>query len=166
MICPNCGTDNRPGARFCAKCGAVLASETVAWTPPMEEPSFAAPPPPPPPAPMPVGPATPGTVEKRYPILRVLSVIYKVLGGIVAAFTLLGALASCIVGIAGGALLGDLGRELGVPMMDTGGIVGGIVGGLLVLLYGGFFAVTLFGAGEMVSLFISVEENLRSLAQR
>lgn len=24
MICPSCGTDNRPGARFCAQCGAPL----------------------------------------------------------------------------------------------------------------------------------------------
>jgi len=49
MICPNCGTDNRPGARFCAKCGASLISETVAWSPPTPAPDFSAAPSAPPP---------------------------------------------------------------------------------------------------------------------
>ena len=29
MICPSCGTSNRPGARFCAKCGAPLHEEAL-----------------------------------------------------------------------------------------------------------------------------------------
>lgn len=165
MICPNCGTDNRPGARFCAKCGAPLVAETVAWTPPSGEPGFAAPPPPPPPAPAPAY-AGPVAVEKKYPVLRVLSVIYKILGGIVAAFTILGAIGSCIVGIAGGAALGELERELGTPLPGVGGAVGGIIAGLIVLLYGGFAALFLYAFGELISLFISIEENIRSLAQR
>lgn len=167
MICPECGTDNRPGARFCAKCGAPLPTETVAWAPPSpDEPAFAAPPPPPPP-PMPTPiPAGPVAVQKRYPILRVLSVIYKVLGGIVAALTVLGAISFCIAGIAGGTALGDLGRELGSPLPGIGGVAGGIIGGLIVLLYGGFIAITLYAFGEIVSLFVSIEENIRSLAQR
>ncbi len=163
MICPNCGTDNRPGARFCAKCGAPLTAETVAWSPPAAEPAFPAPPPPPPPvipAPRPVA------VEKRYPILRVLSVIYKVLGGIVAALTILGAIGICIAGVAGGAALGNLERELGTPMPGMGGIAGGIIGSLILLLYGGFIALALYAFGELLSLFISMEENIRSLAQR
>lgn len=166
MICPECGTDNRPGARFCAKCGANLPTETVAWTPPPPaEPAFTTPPPLPSPIPAPI-PAEPVAVQKRYPILRVLSVIYKVLGGIVAALTILGAIGFCIAGIAGGAALGDLGRELGTPMPGIGGAAGGIIGGLTLLLYGGFIAITLYALGEVVSLFISIEENIRSLAQR
>lgn len=38
MLCPTCGNDNRPGARFCNRCGAVL-------------PGVPAPPPAPPPSP-------------------------------------------------------------------------------------------------------------------
>ena len=163
MICPHCGTDNRPGARFCVKCGNPLAAETVAWSPPSAEPGFSAPPPPPMPSPIPAGPLA---VEKRYPILRVLSVIYKVLGGIVAGLTVLGVIGACIAGIAGGSALGNLGREFGTPMPGIGGAVGGIITGLVLLLYGGFIAVTLYAFGEMVSLFISMEENIRSLAQR
>jgi len=160
MICPNCGTDNRPGARFCAKCGASLISETVAWSPPTPAPDFSAAPSASPPISF-SPPAAPVTVEKRYPVLRVLSVVYKVLGGIVAGLTVLGALAACIGGIAGGAMMGDFGQDLGLPI---GGVVGGLVAGLVILLYGGIAAVTLFGAGEAVSAFLSIEENTRLTA--
>lgn len=163
MICPECGTDNRPGARFCARCGAPLPAESADWTPPPAAPAYAAPPPPPVPAPVPAGPIA---VQKRYPILRTLGVILKVLGGIVAALTILGAVGICIAGIAGGAALGDLERELGTPLPGIGGVAGGIIMGLFVLLYGGFAAITTFASGEMVSLLISMEENIRSLAQR
>jgi len=160
MICPNCGTDNRPGARFCAKCGASLISETVAWSPPTPAPDFSAAPSAPPPVSF-SPPITPVTVEKRYPVLRVLSVVYKVLGGIVAGLTVLGVLAACIGGIAGGAALRNFGEDLGLPI---GGVVGGVVSSLFILLYGGTGAVTLFGAGEAVSAFLSIEENTRLTA--
>lgn len=163
MICPECGTDNRPGARFCARCGAPLPAESAEWTSPPAAPAFAAPPPPPMPTPVPAGPIA---VQKRYPILRVLGVIFKVLGGIVAAFTILGAVGICIAGIVGGTFLGDLERQLGTPLPGLGGVAGGIIMGLLVILYGGFIAITLFASGELISLFISMEENIRSLAQR
>ncbi len=168
MICPECGTDNRPGARFCAKCGAPLPAESVAWTPPpAAEPAFAAPPSPPPHSPMPAPAfAGPVAVQKRYPILRALSAICKVLGGIVTALTILGSLGICIAMIAGGTVLGNLERELGTPLPGIGGVAGGIIMGLFILLYGGFIAITLYAFGEMVSLFISMEENIRSLAQR
>jgi len=163
MICPECRTENRPGARFCAQCGAALPAEAAVRTPSPAEPAFAAPPPPLPPYPVHAGPVA---VQKRYPFLRVLSIIYKVLGGIAAALTILGAIGICVVMIAGGAALGDLERELGTPLPGIGGVAGGIIGGLFVLLYGGFIAVTLYAFGEMLSLFISMEENIRSLAQR
>jgi hypothetical protein len=105
-------------------------------------------------------------VERRYPALRVLSGLYKVLGGIVGALTVLGALGACIFGIAGGAAMGALEQELGTPIPGIGGVVGGVVTGLLILLYGGSIAVTLYAGGELVSLLISIEENIRSVAQR
>ncbi len=173
MLCPNCGTENRPGARFCAKCGATLVHETVAWPSPTPYPDYSAIPSASP-GPSAVPPASPASfsssapvpVERRYPVLRVLGVIYKVLGGIVGALTVLIALGACIFGIAGGAVLGALERDLGTPLPGISGVVGGLITGLIVLLYGGFIAITLYAGGEVVFLFISMEENLRSLAQR
>jgi uncharacterized membrane protein len=73
-------------------------------------------------------------VQKRYPILRAFSVIFKVLGGIVAALTILGAIGICGAMIAGGAALGNIERELGTPLPGIGGIASGIIIGLLILL--------------------------------
>lgn len=165
MICPNCGTDNRPGARFCAKCGASLVAETVAWTPPPPGDALypSAPPPPPPPPPV-SAPAGPVQAERRYPFLRIMSVAYKVMGGIIAGLTLIAVLLSCLTGFASGSAFSDLG-DFGL-LPGFAGAIGGLVTGFLVLLYGGFFSITLFGAGEMISLLISMEENIRLLAQR
>ncbi|MFN3762117.1 MAG: zinc-ribbon domain-containing protein, partial [Anaerolineae bacterium] len=63
MICPQCGYENRPDARFCAQCGAPLTAGTVAWSPSPVEPSFSIPPPPPPPSPVIPAPG-PVVVEK------------------------------------------------------------------------------------------------------
>jgi len=109
-------------------------------------------------------PAVPVSVPRRFLVLRILSVIYKVFGGIVAAFTILGALGSCLVGVAGGAMTQELERQLGTPLPQAGGLIGGVAVGLFVLLYGGFIALTLYGAGEGIALFIAIEENTRSIA--
>lgn len=161
MKCPQCGADNRPDARFCLQCGAPLAPEAESETPAAPsvpkaiwEPVNA----------RAVAPAAPVAVPKRFPILRILSVIYKVLGGIVAAFTILGTLGSCIVGFAGIPMQEELERLWGSPLPATGGIIGGVLAGLFVLLYGGFIALTLYGAGEGIGLFIAIEENTRAIA--
>jgi hypothetical protein len=48
MICPKCGSDNRPGARFCKQCGALLEQ-----VPPVPPPRATQPPTSPPTAPSP-----------------------------------------------------------------------------------------------------------------
>ncbi len=82
------------------QCGAALPAEVAARAPSPVEPAFAVPPPPP--SPIPAGPVP---VERRYPILRTLSVIYKVLGGIAAALTLLVSIGTCITVIVGGPMV-------------------------------------------------------------
>jgi hypothetical protein len=59
-----------------------------------------------------------------------------------------------------------MGRQMGIQVPDVGGVVSGVILGLISLLYGGFAALTLYGAGELINLFISMEEHLRSLARR
>lgn len=160
MRCPKCGTENRPGARFCIGCGAPLPvdAESETYAPPSPPVSYQ-------PAGVGVGtPAAPVSVPRRFPILRVLSVIYKVLGGIVAAITLLGSLGFCAFGFAGGPMLRGLERQLGMPLPQEGGAVAGVITAIIVLLYGGFAALTLYGAGEGISLFIAIEENTRMMA--
>lgn len=44
MICPTCGNENRPGARFCSRCGALLQEATPAWPPQQQSPPQPQPP--------------------------------------------------------------------------------------------------------------------------
>lgn len=78
-----------------------------------------------------------------YIALRVIGVGYKILGVITGIATLL--------------------AMLGLGSM-FGGVRGGLLGTLLVLIYGGGIALTLYAAGEGVSLLIALEENTRTTA--
>jgi len=104
-------------------------------------------------------------MEKRYAALRVIGTIYKVFGGIVGVITILAVLGICATSLLGGAAMGTLGREFGG---DTGfagllsGFLGGLIGGVLVIIYGGGLAVTLYAAGEGVYLLLALEENTRA----
>jgi len=59
-----------------------------------------------------------------------------------------------------------MGRQMGIQVPDVGGVVSGVILGLVFLLYGGFIALTFYGVGELINLFVSMEEHIRSLAQR
>ncbi len=76
------------------------------------------------------------TMEQRYTALRTIGSIYKVLGIIAGAITLL-------------AVLG-LGRFLGSFLG------GGFLGILVMLIYGGGIALTLYAAGEGVFLLLAL----------
>jgi len=106
-------------------------------------------------------------MEKRYAALRIIGTIYKVLGGITGALTLLAAVGICATSILGGAALDSFGREFGG---DTGllglfsGFFGGLITSLVVILYGGVLAITLYAFGEGVYLLLALEENTRTTA--
>lgn len=189
MLCPNCQAENRPGARFCISCGAPLPAEqveqvpapavettawpyppaeTVAWPQPSVAPEAAYQAPPPPPAPVvSAAPSAIPVASRRFPVLRILSVVYKVLGIFVGGVFALLALASCILPIVGSAVMVGLSEELGVDLpLAGGGILTGIITGLVVLIFGALDAAFIYGAGELLSLFIAVEENTRLMATR
>lgn len=118
MICPKCGNENRPGARFCSRCGALLQEATPAWPPPQPPPQPpsttqpAAPPPswqqPPPAAAWPAAyppessqqpqPATPQAAVKAGPLggHSLLTI-----GGLIALFAFMLPWASCSSGLGG-----------------------------------------------------------------
>ena len=106
-------------------------------------------------------------MQSKYRALGIISTIYKVLGGIVGALTLLLALAICATSVLGGAALDSFGREFG----DIGGpglfgsVLGGLLFSLISILYGGVIAVTLYASGEAISLLLALEENTRMTAE-
>ncbi len=101
-------------------------------------------------------------MERRYSALRTISVIYKILGLLILALTVLAALGLCLASAAGSAALGSLSQGNNPSL--AGGIVGGIVIAMIALLYGGFISLTLYSLGEMITLIINVEENTRATA--
>lgn len=187
MLCPNCQAENRPGARFCISCGAPLPAEqveqvpapavettawpyppaeTVAWPQPSIAPEAAYQAPPPPPAPVvSAAPSATPVASRRFPVLRILSVFWKVIGIITGGVTVLTALAVCILPIAGSAVVAKLVEEWDLPIAGSGVLIG-IVMGLVVLIFGALYAAFIYGVGELLSLFIAVEENTRLAATR
>ena len=107
-------------------------------------------------------------MEPRYRALRIIGTIYKVLGAIAGAITILLVLVICASSVLGGAALSSLSNQLG-ESSGFGALSGGVFGGFLIslfaMLYGGGIAVTLFGFGEGISLLLALEENTRATAQ-
>ena len=108
-------------------------------------------------------------MEKRYTALRIIGTLYKVLGIIVAVITVLAVLAICAAGALGGAAWGRILRNMGEfgPYMVPGawgGALGGAVIAIVVILYGGLIAISLYAAGEGVYLLLALEENTRATA--
>lgn len=95
----------------------------------------------------------------RYPVLRIVATIYKVVGIILALLTVLGA---CSAPFMGGSFFNQagLGREMGGL-----GIIGGLVTGFIILLYGGFSALFLYAAGEVLVLLTDLEANTRATVE-
>ena len=110
-------------------------------------------------------------MEKRYSILRIISGIYKFVGAILLILTLLSSAGACLLSIAGGAALNDIieeaeSDEFGRSNSDSGLAEASALGGMLlsvgVLLYGGFISLAVYGTGEAIQVFLSIEENTRA----
>lgn len=101
-------------------------------------------------------------MEKRYKALRAIGSIYKTVGIIIGAVTVLLTIGICLFSLLGGAALDSAMSYYG---SSSGGFFSGLVAGVLIgiinLVYGGLGALLIYGAGEMIYVFISIEENTR-----
>ncbi|MGA3128930.1 MAG: zinc ribbon domain-containing protein [Candidatus Korobacteraceae bacterium] len=129
-FCNSCATPLETGAKFCGRCGAVVEAA----------PSSSAV------QPVPTSQSFSHAQGRRYPALRIIAVILKVL----AALTAIGGVLS---GIAAGSIPSP---GFGVP----GG--GAIV--LLVILGGLGYALFLWASAEMINVVLDIEENTRRAA--
>ncbi len=109
-------------------------------------------------------------VARHYQALRIIGTIYKVLGVIAAVLTILLVIGFCGVSVLGGSLLSNIESTYGYgggPSFGgaLGGILGGLIGSIVLIIYGGGIAVTLYAFGEGVYLLLALEENTRATAQ-
>jgi hypothetical protein len=171
MKCPTCRAEIPSTAKFCGGCGATIPP---ASPPPKPYQPPASPPPkpyqlPPEPVAPPYTPQSslpitssyspshasgPPPVEKKYKALRLIATLYKILAFVAGAACLLFGLFIFVTGLAAGSKTTAIGAE-------PTAIFGGAVGGLLLLFYGAFLFIFLYGLGEWMTVFMDIEENTR-----
>jgi len=105
-------------------------------------------------------------MAKRFLALRIIAAIYKILGSLIIASTLLSIIGICLASVAGGAALDRFSQELGQEAVGLG-IFGSLMTGIffivIAILTGGMIGLQLFAAGENISLMLAVEENTRAM---
>jgi hypothetical protein len=101
-------------------------------------------------------------VEKKFKILRFIGSVYKIVGAIIAVLTILGSIGICVTTFVGGAFMGRMQREFGVPMAQS--TLAGIFAAGSALISGAVLALTLYASGEGIFLLLSLEENTRATA--
>jgi len=98
-------------------------------------------------------------MEKRFRVLRFIGTLYKVLAWIALVGGVLAAFGTLVAGLIGGV---SLPRQYGFPR--AGGALVGIGGFLVGLIVAVIYFITLYGVGELIYLFLAIEENTRETA--
>ncbi|MFP4346329.1 MAG: hypothetical protein ACLFU8_16685 [Anaerolineales bacterium] len=102
-------------------------------------------------------------MEKRYGVLRFVAALWKILAWLILVLGFLGALATLILGIAGVGGPG-LWRSLGMdPLYGRGAIAFGVMGFLIGTVSSVIYFMLFYAVGQLLLLFIDVEENTRLL---
>jgi hypothetical protein len=104
-------------------------------------------------------------MERTFTAMKVMGTAYRILGGIVAVLTVIGAIGFCVMGYLGNTTLDLLLALIGFSGAKIWSILAGLIMGALTLISGGAMAVTFFGLADGVSLMIALEENSRVSAQ-
>ncbi len=97
-------------------------------------------------------------MEKRFRILRIVATLYKILAWVVLVTGILSAVGTLIAGIAGGALIP---QQYSRALPAVSGMLWGIMGFLVALLLSALYFVGLYALGEVLCLFLAIEENTR-----
>ena len=95
-------------------------------------------------------------MEKKFTALRTISVIFKVIAWLIAAFTIIG----FIVMLVGGATLSQFGSRYGAPSMM--GPMWGIFMALYILIIGAISFISFLAAAELILVVLAIEENTRA----
>ena len=92
-------------------------------------------------------------MKKRFQILHIIATVLRILGIVTAAVSLVLALIALVMSLAGGQIWNLVGLDANT------GFFGGLMAAFLIILIGVLKAIMMYGAGEIISLLLSVEEN-------
>lgn len=95
------------------------------------------------------------TVEKKYGILRSITVLLKILAILVLVFGIIAGIAA-MVGSAAMHATDNSPEPAGTQMM-----MGGFAGGFLIVIWGIVGGIALWAWAELINLLVDVEENTR-----
>ncbi|OGC39200.1 hypothetical protein A2Y85_00280 [candidate division WOR-3 bacterium RBG_13_43_14] len=97
-------------------------------------------------------------MEKKFTALRTISVIFKVIAWIIAAFTIIGFFGMLV----GGAALSQLGRQYG-SQFNMMGPMWGVLMAFYLLIVGAISFISFLAGAEMIMVFLAIEENTRAV---
>ena len=98
---------------------------------------------------------------KKFRVLRIVAVIWKVLAWIVLVVSILGGCGSLAMGLIGGA------SARNSDMLGLGlGALGGVVTALIAIFFGILYFVFLYAFAEIVDVMLALEENTRATAEQ
>jgi hypothetical protein len=105
-------------------------------------------------------------MEKRFQMLRIIGVIFRVIGALIGVITLIVVLSMVVSSLMQGPSYMDYGMAgpTYTPMMLLGGLGSSWIVVVFLLVYGGINAVSFYAVGEGIFLFIALEENTRKTA--
>jgi hypothetical protein len=92
-------------------------------------------------------------MKKRFQVLQIIATIFKVIGIVVGALALLGALIAFVASLAGGSIWQTMGVD------SSFGFFTGFLSALMILVFGALYALIIYGYGELITLLIAMEEN-------
>ncbi len=133
-FCTNCSAPLESGTKFCGACGSAVEAPTAS-------PESATPPP---------SPLPPMNRTPRYPALRVIAFLLKIL----AALTAIGGV---ITGLSAASITNSLPNSAGI------GAAGSAIG-WIIFLGSLCYALFLWASAEMIHVLIDIEENTRHSA--
>ncbi len=95
-------------------------------------------------------------MKKRFQFLHVIASIFRILAIVVAGLALVASLVTLVMAMAGGQIWNIFGIDANT------GFFGGLLAAFLEVLVGFFYALLMYGYGEMISLMLALEENTRN----
>jgi hypothetical protein len=96
-------------------------------------------------------------MSRQFTALRVVGTIFKVLAWLSLIIGILAAVGSLVFGFA-------LTEQLGIPGIDLGGPMAGIAAFVVALVVALLYFLIFYAMGEVIYLFLCIEENTRRTA--
>ncbi len=97
-------------------------------------------------------------MRKRFQVLRIIATIFRILGIVTAAVALVLGMITLVMSMAGNQIWQFIGIDANI------GFFGSLAAAFLIILLGAFKALIMYGAGELISLLLSIEENTHNTA--